>query len=366
MKPRFARTVVAAVLVVALGAIAPVIAGSSPIDDKNAQAQRLQQQIEANGDRIAALGEQYNGAVIAYDKASAAISDAQRRLDAAKAQAEAIKGTVTARAVELYMGAGSHNPLDAVDVANINELGARTKYADAAAERDSASIDRLKRAQEDLAMERRQFELQQAEAKRQKDAAAASKQQIEKASATQRQLLSQVKGELAQLIERDRQRREEEARRAAVARTSSASGRSGRSPARGAVDPGSVGGNVGGLPTPSGRVAAVIAYARAQLGKPYVFATAGPNTFDCSGLTKMAWAQAGVAMDHFSGSQYQQFPHVPISALQPGDLVFKGPGGRDHVALYIGGGMQIAATHTGDYVRLQPLSSNLSGAVRPG
>ena len=110
----------------------------------------------------------------------------------------------------------------------------------------------------------------------------------------------------------------------------------------------------------------MIAYARAQLGKPYVFATAGPNTFDCSGLTKMAWAQAGVSMAHFSGAQFNAFPHVSLNALQPGDLVFKGPGGRDHVALYIGGGMQIAATHTGDYVRLQPLSSNLSGAVRPG
>jgi cell wall-associated NlpC family hydrolase len=366
MKPRSARAVAVALLVSALGALAPGLAGGSPIQDKRAQAQRLQQQIDANGHRVAALGEQYNGAVIAYDKASAAITEAQRRLDAAKAEADAIRHTVTARAVELYMGAGSHNPLDAVDVANINELGARTKYADAAAQRDSASIDRLKRAQEDLAVERRQFEQQQAEARRQKDAAAATKRQIETANADQQRLLGQVKGELARLIDEDRRRRDEAARRAAVARTASRSSWSGQSPAGGAVDPGSVGGNVGGLPTPSGRVAAVIAYARAQLGKPYVFATAGPNTFDCSGLTKMAWAQAGVAMDHFSGSQYQRFPHVPISALQPGDLVFKGPGGRDHVALYIGGGMQIAATHTGDYVRLQPLSRNLSGAVRPG
>ena len=91
-----------------------------------------------------------------------------------------------------------------------------------------------------------------------------------------------------------------------------------------------------------------------------------PNTFDGSGLTMMAWRQAGVSMAHFSGSQFNQFPHVSISQLQPGDLVFKGPGGVDHVALYIGGGMQIAATHTGSFVKLQPLSSPLSGAVRPG
>jgi cell wall-associated NlpC family hydrolase len=80
----------------------------------------------------------------------------------------------------------------------------------------------------------------------------------------------------------------------------------------------------------------------------------------------MAWRAAGVRMDHFSGAQYAAFPKVALSALEPGDLVFRGPGGRQHVALYIGGGMQIAATHTGDYVRVQPLMSNISGAVRPG
>ena len=111
----------------------------------------------------------------------------------------------------------------------------------------------------------------------------------------------------------------------------------------------------------------MIAYARAQLGKPYVYNTAGPNTFDCSGLTMMAWAQAGVSMPHYSGAQYSMFPHVSLSDLQPGDLVFKGPGGSTHVSLYVGGGMQIAATHTGSYVMLQPVAyGHLSGAARPG
>ena len=110
----------------------------------------------------------------------------------------------------------------------------------------------------------------------------------------------------------------------------------------------------------------MISYARAQLGKPYVYATAGPDTFDCSGLTMMAWAEAGVSMPHYSGAQYSMFPHVALGELQPGDLVFKGPGGSDHVALYVGGGMQIAATHTGSFVLLQPVDySHLSGAVRP-
>jgi len=80
----------------------------------------------------------------------------------------------------------------------------------------------------------------------------------------------------------------------------------------------------------------------------------------------MAWAAAGVSMGHYSGAQYAAFPHVPLDQLQPGDLIFWGPGGSEHVAMYVGGGLQIAATHTGDYVRIQPLGSNPIGASRPG
>ena len=80
----------------------------------------------------------------------------------------------------------------------------------------------------------------------------------------------------------------------------------------------------------------------------------------------MAWAAAGVSLPHYSGAQYGGLPHVPLDQLQPGDLLFWGPGGSEHVAMYIGGGLQIAATHTGDYVRIQPMGSNPIGAARPG
>lgn len=364
MKHRFARLMIAATCLATVGALlSPIAAQGSPVDDKKAQAAQLQKQIDANGDRIAAIGEQYNGALLAYNKASAAITEAQRRYDAAKAEMEGIRDKVVRRAAELYKGAGSRSPLGAIDVGNVTEFGARSKYATAAADTDSVLIDRLKAEQEQLAIQRAELERTQAEARSQQNAAATAKKNIEAANAQQQSLLAKTKGELASLLAQEQARRAAAARTAALARVRPPSSSGG--PARGAVDPGSVGGNFPSVPT-SGSVGAVIAYARAQLGKPYVFATAGPGTFDCSGLTKMAWAQAGVYMDHFSGSQFNQFPHVSIGALQPGDLVFKGPGGRDHVALYIGGGMQIAATHTGDYVRLQPLGSNLTGAVRPG
>jgi cell wall-associated NlpC family hydrolase len=116
----------------------------------------------------------------------------------------------------------------------------------------------------------------------------------------------------------------------------------------------------------SGGAGAAIAYARAQLGKPYCYAGSGPGCFDCSGLTMRAWGAAGVSMPHYSGAQYSMFPHVPLSSMLPGDLVFWGPGGSQHVGLYIGGGQMIAAPHTGDVVKIQAVWGTPVGAARPG
>ena len=360
MKHRFARLATALVCCTALavGTIGSTATGS-PIEDKRAEAQRLQQQIDANGMKISSLGEQYNGAQIALEQATARVDAAEQRLAEAHRRTRRIERTVKRRAAALYVSAGHSTPLDAINVSNLREATARGQYAAAAEARDSAMIETLLRSRDHLRVQRAQFEGQRKQARTQRDSAAHARASIETANQRQSQLLSQVKGQIATLMAEDQKRRDDDARRSAIARTRP------RSAPRG-VDPDTAGGgNFPNVPT-SGSVGAVIAYARAQIGKPYVFATAGPDTFDCSGLTMMAWRQAGVSMAHFSGSQFNQFPHVSISQLQPGDLVFKGRGGVDHVALYIGGGMQIAATHTGSYVKLQPLGTGLSGAVRPG
>jgi peptidoglycan DL-endopeptidase CwlO len=120
------------------------------------------------------------------------------------------------------------------------------------------------------------------------------------------------------------------------------------------------------FPAASPAAAKAVAVALAQRGKPYVFATSGPETFDCSGLTAYAWGAAGVSMDHWTVAQWRQFPHVPLDALQPGDLVFFGSD-IHHVGLFIGGGQMVDAPYTGAVVRVQTIySSGLAGAVRPG
>ena len=124
--------------------------------------------------------------------------------------------------------------------------------------------------------------------------------------------------------------------------------------------------NVPDYPAPSARAASAISAAKSQLGKPYVFGTNGPDTYDCSGLTQWAWAKAGVSMSHYTVSQYNEFPHIPLNALQPGDLVFFKID-LGHMGMYIGGGMVIHAPQTGDVVKISPLSNfNVVGASRPG
>lgn len=116
----------------------------------------------------------------------------------------------------------------------------------------------------------------------------------------------------------------------------------------------------------SGRAAVAIRYAMAQVGKSYVYGAAGPNSFDCSGLTMRAWGAAGVGLPHSSRAQRGSGMSVSSSQLQPGDLVFYySP--ISHVGMYIGNGMIVHAANPGAGVRVSPLySMPYVGAVRPG
>lgn len=102
-------------------------------------------------------------------------------------------------------------------------------------------------------------------------------------------------------------------------------------------------------PSRSSLAAAVVAWARRQVGKPYRFAAAGPDAYDCSGLAKAAYAQVGISIPHQTGGIIKLGRSVPRSQLVPGDLVFPSSG---HVGIYIGGGQMIHAPQPGDHVRV--------------
>jgi peptidoglycan DL-endopeptidase CwlO len=119
------------------------------------------------------------------------------------------------------------------------------------------------------------------------------------------------------------------------------------------------------LPAPGWQVA--LAFAESQMGKPYQWGGAGPATYDCSGLTMVAWGKAGVYMPHSAQDQYDMTARVPLGDLQPGDLVFFGtPTDVYHVGMYVGGGNMVDAPETGQDVMIQPIYElNLLAGGRP-
>ncbi|MFJ3227815.1 NlpC/P60 family protein [Streptomyces sp. NPDC086783] len=111
-----------------------------------------------------------------------------------------------------------------------------------------------------------------------------------------------------------------------------------------------------------------IAFARAQVGKPYVWGATGPDSYDCSGLTQAAWKAAGVSLPRTTWDQVDAGTTVPLSDIKPGDLVFFYDD-ISHVGLYIGNGMMIHAPKPGAYVREESIyydgTSSIHSVVRP-
>jgi len=111
-----------------------------------------------------------------------------------------------------------------------------------------------------------------------------------------------------------------------------------------------------------------IAFAYEQIGKPYQWGATGPGSYDCSGLVQAAWAAAGVAIPRTTYDDWDSLPHIPLSDLEPGDLIlYEGEG---HVAIYVGDGYIIDAPTTGSFVEKIAMDTdwyaeNTDGAVRP-
>ena len=342
---RVAPLVVAAAL--AGTALAPAVprAGAAPIADLQQQAEELAAQIDANAERAAELSEQVKFAVDRLDEANATVADAQARIEAAHAEIDRLKGVVRAQAAAAYKGATG---ADRVSVFSVKPGQANRvrHYSDAANQEDDTAMSQLAQARDAYQDVQAQAEAAAREAEAQKAQLEATRAEFQQQNAELEANLAKVKGEIAELVAQA-----EAARRAAEQ----------PKPTPQTVQAGGTTFDPSTIPAASGKGAIVVAYAMAQLGKPYVYAGSGPDSFDCSGLTMAAWAQAGVSMGHNSESQYASFPRVPMDALAPGDIVWA-PG---HVGIYVGGGAVIHAPHSGDVVRYIDVDY-FRGAVRPG
>jgi cell wall-associated NlpC family hydrolase len=345
----------------------PTSAPGAPIDDKRSEAAQLEQQITENGRKMDALNEQINSAQIALDSANDAIALADSQVAAATKKTKELRSALAERAATLYRGAGVSTGIANLDARSANELNSREKYTSLAAQREKTLVTQLAAAKEELRIRKHDAEDAREAASAKRSEIQATKSDLASADNKQRGLLSQVKGQIADLVAQEQAAREARDRAAAQARlltlqTTTGPTTSTTSTATRTSTSTSTSKSTAPAPAPSGGASSAVAYAYAQLGKPYCYAGVGPSCFDCSGLTMMAWAQGGVSMPHGSTEQWNMFPHVPLSQAQPGDLIVW----DGHVGIYIGGGQVIHAPHTGDVVKIASIWGSPWGAARPG
>jgi cell wall-associated NlpC family hydrolase len=217
----------------------------------------------------------------------------------------------------------------------------------------SQYADQQSQMMADFAAQAKQLSMRQEQAKRALaevtgtvQQMAKDKAEIDRRAAQAKELLGKLKSEAA-------------AKAAAAART--------QAPSRDTTRPATPAPSAPTAAAPvSGRAGAAVDYALAQVGDAYVWGATGPSAFDCSGLTMMAWQQAGVSLPHSSSAQSSSGTRVASSDLQPGDLVFYySP--ISHVGMYIGNGKIVHAANPSSGVEISPVCSMpYSGAVRPG
>jgi cell wall-associated NlpC family hydrolase len=339
---------VAVALVLVVGAVlagrATVVA-ADPIADKQAQARQLQDDIESTNQELTAAGERYNAAQLRLTEHEEEVAAIEAQIAATQAQVDRTLGLVHERSASVYRRALRGHSLEELDYSDASQLLVRKHYAGIQARRDDELLRQLDEAKERLATQRAEAEKARAEAAAEREQIAVMQADLEAKSAQQKQLLEQVKGELAQLVAEELARRQREAEALARAKLGGGDG-----------DP--------NLPPPGPAAAQALAFAEAQMGKTYVYAAAGPNHYDCSGLTMAAYRSAGVSLPHYSGAQYAALPHVPLDHLMPGDLVFWGRNASSHVALYYGDARILESGGTGHDVHIGPIWGRPMGAAR--
>jgi cell wall-associated NlpC family hydrolase len=376
-----------------------VDAARQHVADAQRSVAEIQAELAAANQRLDDLGiaaeqaaEAYNGAVVAWKGAQADARAARQRADRAATQSsharDLLAGYVLSQsnapsaqltAIGSTLAAnGSHGLLRELSDADTSARALDAQYQSWSAANQLAKV--YEQAAEDALAEAADAKQAAADARQAAQDAVAAQQAAVASIGSQREALVRELAKAqhisvaiaaqrqAGLEERRRERAAERRRQAELARERAERRRERREHHHQQQQGGGHHGGGSGPssppptnpnpPSPAGGAAAAIAFARDQLGEPYVWGAAGPNSWDCSGLTMGSWAAAGVQLSHYSVSQYYETTPISYSQIQPGDLIFWASDSNDpntifHVALYIGGGQMIQAPRTGRDVEIQ-------------
>jgi peptidoglycan DL-endopeptidase CwlO len=349
----------ALVLVVATGASA-----NPPIEEKQAQAQAILDEVQTLDMDLAKTIEAWNFANIELQRLDADLETNARHLKVAKRSLVVAQQRITKRVRDLYINGAGDSTLEVLlGSKSLEEVVTRLYAIEKVSEQDTTILRSVKRFRHEV--ESRREQLQDARADQAHIVAdrAAQKSSIEARLAEREELLASVKDEIAQL------QAEERARQARLAAEARARLQAQQAAAFQAVNDADQSFNPALIPVaapPDGSKASqVIAIAMQYLGIPYVWGGASPSQgFDCSGLTTYVFAQIGISLPHHAASQYSYGVPVAREDLQPADLVFFD--GLGHMGMYIGAGQFIHAPHTGDVVKISSIYEDWYSATWVG
>jgi len=300
-----------------LGAVAAAVIAPAVTASASPSATSIQQQIDQSNVAFEKIVEQYNGATERLKATQAQSDDLNAKMAPLQSQMDAAYANVGEIAARAYKG-GTVTPMEA-----LLTDGSTANLVD-----EIASLDHLAKQQQNEIAGYTKAKAEYEGQRKQLDQLLNQERTDQQNLAAQK---SKIQSDLGRLM----------------ALRKKAYGTTQDPPATGT---GPSGGSHPSPPSVSGSAGTAVRFAYAQIGKPYVFAAAGPNSYDCSGLTMAAWRAAGVSLPHNAAMQWNQLSHISGGSVAPGDLVFYL--GLDHVALYVGSGKVIHAPHPGAAVQL--------------
>jgi cell wall-associated NlpC family hydrolase len=374
------------------------------VEDQRRQVERIVDELDRLHEQADILAEDYAEAMDQKSQLEVEIVSAEARVAEKEAELTSLRGDLAAVAVQAFTGAGSDvlGPLFSNAEAYSEDLRGQ-QYSRVAMDVGSGTTDDLDELISDLDEAKRDLQDKRNQVEALTVTIADKLQQTEDLTARYTERRATEEARLGELIQQEEERRAAAAYAALQAQyaaaqasnsgsgSGSSSGGSSSNSGAGSSNSGAGSSNSGGgestsgggesasggapavsppssnAPSPSGRVGVAISAAQGQLGVPYRYATSNPGeSFDCSGLTHYAWAQAGVSLPRNSRAQAAMLPSVPVSEAQPGDLLFYySP--ISHVGIYLGGGSILHAPATGDVVKISSVSWNKVTYVgRPG
>jgi cell wall-associated NlpC family hydrolase len=350
---------------------------ADPLADKRAEATRLREQLERQGEKVSILAEQSNRALLKVSQVEGSLAKTQAEVARSDERLQAVRARLATAAVVAYVHGGNNALIGKLVRGGQDDMIVRTQYLRVTAADQRRIIGEVRTAKQDFELQKSRLEAERKAAADAAELAASASSAAQDAEDAQRAVLGQVTGEVGQLVAAEQARREAEEIRnrpapaAVTAATTPPVTEAPRVPTSAApsATPTTVAAKAAAVPT-SEKGAIAVAEARKQLGKPYVYGGSGPDNFDCSGLTAWAWKAAGVRLSHSAYTQYFETTRVPVDQVQPGDLLFFGKDGVEsihHNAIYIGGGDMIEASQTGTPIRIRGWrAGDLVGAGRPG